>query len=56
MDSWKVKKWEFETTDQAVKRKADADSWIFKHRNKYQIRGIFIRNAWAVEYRPLAKG
>jgi len=49
---WRIKEWRHNATNSEEKRKEMTD-WCKKWENKYQIRQIFISNAWAVEYRPL---
>jgi len=49
---WRIKEWRHNATNSEEKRQEMID-WCKKHEGKYQIRQIFINNAWAVEYRPL---
>lgn len=49
---WRIKEWRHTATNCEEKRQEMID-WCKKHEGKYQIRQIFINNAWAVEYRPL---
>ena len=54
MDSygWKIKTWNFNANNIEEKRK-EMLAWCEKWKNKYQIRTVFVNNAWAVEYRLL---
>lgn len=45
---WKIKTW-------PLNNEAACDMWIKKNNCKYEIRYIFVNNAFAVEYRPLLK-
>lgn len=56
MDSygWKVKKWKFNDGN-IEEKKAEMQEWMKKWQRKYQFRQIFVRDAWAVEYRLLLK-
>ena len=52
MDSygWKIKTWSFNASNIEEKRK-EMLAWCEKWKNKYQIRQVFVNNAWAVEYK-----
>ena len=56
MDSygWKTKLWKFNDGNCEQKRK-EMMEWKKKWEGKYQMREIFVNNAWAVEYRLLLK-
>lgn len=49
---WRIKEWRYNATNCEEKRQ-EMLNWCKKWENKYQIRQIFVNNAWAVEYRPL---
>lgn len=49
---WRIKEWKFNTSNIEEKKK-EMQSWIEKFKNKYQIRQVFVNNAWAVVYRLL---
>lgn len=49
---WRIKEWKFNSSNIEEKRK-EMQSWINKFKSKYQIRQVFVNNAWAVEYRLL---
>lgn len=49
---WRIKEWKFNSSNIEEKRK-EMQSWIDKFKGKYQIRNVFVNNAWAVEYRLL---
>lgn len=49
---WRIKEWKFNSSNIEEKRK-EMQSWIEKFKSKYQIRQVFVNNAWAVEYRLL---
>lgn len=51
---WRLKEWKFTKANVEEKRKEMCD-WINKWKHKYDIRQIFVNNAWAVEYRMLLK-
>lgn len=57
MDSygWKIKTWKFSTIEEVEETHKQMIAWIKKWSRKYQIREIFVNNAWAVEYRILIK-
>lgn len=46
MYGWRTKTWRLSEKEQMT-------AWCEKHSNVYQIREVFINNAWAIEYRPL---
>lgn len=50
----RIKEWKFTSNNIEEKRK-EMISWCEKWKHKYQIRNVFINNAWAVEYRLLIK-
>lgn len=56
MDSygWKIKTWKFNESNMEEKRD-EMNDWCYRWRDKYQIRSVFVNNAWAVEYRLLLK-
>lgn len=45
----------FKTLEDSEIKRADMKAWIEKWQNKYAIRQIFVKNAWAVEYKLLIK-
>ena len=49
---WRIKEWKFNSSNIEEKRK-EMQSWIDKFKSKYQIRNVFVNNAWAVEYKLL---
>lgn len=49
---WRIKEWKFNSSNIEEKRKK-MQSWIEKFKSKYQIRQVYVNNAWAVEYRLL---
>ena len=49
---WRIKEWKFNSLNIEEKRK-EMQSWIDKFKSKYQIRNVFVNNAWAVEYKLL---
>lgn len=51
---WRLKEWKFNSNNVEEKRK-EMIEWIDKWKHKYDIRQVFINNAWAVEYRMLLK-
>lgn len=51
---WRVKEWKF-NSDNAENKRKEMNDWCEKWKHKYQIRQLFVNNAWAVEYRPLLK-
>jgi len=50
MDSygWKIKTWKLTEKDKR-------DEWISKWEHKYQMREIFVNNAYGIEYKLLLK-
>ena len=52
---WKIKTWKFSTIEEVEETHKQMTAWIKKWSRKYQIREIFVNNAWAVEYRLLIK-
>ena len=54
MDSygWKNKTWNFNENN-IEEKKNKMQKWIERWKHKYQIRQVFVNNAWAVEYRLL---
>lgn len=52
---WKIKTWNFTSIADATKQREVMKQWIKKWEHKYQIREIYINNAWAVEYRLCIK-
>lgn len=52
---WKIKIWRFDSGN-IESQKEKMKKWIIKWSYKYQIREIFVNNAFAVEYRLLLKG
>lgn len=54
MDSygWKIKTWNFNENN-IEEKKNKMQKWIERWKHKYQIRQVFLNNAWAVEYRLL---
>ena len=51
---WRVKEWKHNESNIEEKRQEMKD-WCEKWKHKYQIREIFVNNAWAVEYKLLLK-
>lgn len=51
---WRIKTWNFNSNNVEEKRKEMKD-WCEKWKHKYQIRQLFVNNAWAVEYKLLLK-
>lgn len=51
---WRIKEWRHKAINIEEKRQ-EMIAWCEKNKGKYQIRQIFINNAWAVEYRPLLR-
>lgn len=51
---WRLKEWKF-TKDNIEEKQKEMCDWISKWKHKYDIRQVFINNAWAVEYRMLLK-
>ena len=51
---WRIKEWRHCAFNIEEKRK-EMIAWCEKNKGKYQIRQVFINNAWAVEYRPLLR-
>lgn len=51
---WRIKEWRHNAINIEEKRQ-EMIAWCEKNKGKYQIRQIFINNAWAVEYRPLLR-
>ena len=51
---WRIKTWNYNDNNIEEKRKEMHD-WREKWEHKYQIRQVFVHNAWAVEYRLLLK-
>ena len=49
---WRIKTWPLNENNIEEKRK-EMQIWCERWKHKYQIRPIFINNAWAVEYRLL---
>lgn len=54
MDSygWKLKEWKFNEMNIETKHN-EMIEWVNKWKHKYDIRQVFINNAWAVEYKLL---
>lgn len=54
MDSygWKIKTWSFNKNN-IEEKKNEMKKWIERWKYKYQIRNVFVNNAWAVEYKLL---
>ena len=51
---WKIKTWNYNASNIEEKHK-EMNDWCEKWKNKYQIRQLFVNNAWAVEYRLLLR-
>ena len=51
---WRIKEWPHNASNIEEKRQ-EMIAWCEKNKDKYQIRQIFINNAWAVEYRLLLR-
>lgn len=51
---WRLKEWKF-TKDNIESKRKEMIEWIDKWKHKYDIRQVFVNNAWAVEYRMLLK-
>lgn len=49
---WKIKVWSFNKDNVEAKRK-EMLNWCEKWKHKYQIKEIFVNNAYAVEYKML---
>lgn len=49
---WKTKIWRFNSKNCEEKRKQML-AWKEKYKNKYQMREVFVNNAWSLEYRLL---
>lgn len=49
---WKIKVWSFNKDNIEAKRK-EMLNWCEKWKHKYQIKEIFVNNAYAVEYKLL---
>ena len=49
---WRTKLWHF-TFENANQKKKEMLDWCEKWKNKYEIKNVFVDNAWAVEYRLL---
>lgn len=47
---WRLKEWKFNSNNVEEKRK-EMIEWIDKWKHKYDIRQVFVNNAWAIEYR-----
>lgn len=52
MYGWKIKEWKF-NADNIEDKHREMINWCGKWKHQYQIRHIYINNAWAVEYKPL---
>lgn len=48
---WRIKEWRH-TASNIEEKRQEMIVWCENNKGKYQIRQIFINNAWAVEYRP----
>lgn len=53
MYGWRTKLWKFKNAMESETQKEVMKEWVVKHEGRYQIRSLFVNNAWAVEYRPL---
>ncbi len=55
MDScgWKIKTWNFKNNKESEQKRLEMKEWIKKWSRKYQIKEIFVNNAWAVQYKLL---
>lgn len=51
---WRIKEWRH-CASNIEKKRQEMLAWCEKHKDKYQIRQVFINDAWAVEYRPLLR-
>lgn len=52
---WRTKEWKFKTIEESEQKRKKMEEWIQKNSNKYQIKELFVNNAWAVTYRPWIK-
>ena len=53
MYGWRTKLWKFKNLKESEEQNEAMKEWVAKHRGRYQIRYVWVNNAWAVEYRPL---
>ena len=51
---WKIKKWHFNNSN-IEEKKTEMLNWMEKWKNKYQFRQVYVKNAWAMEYKLLIK-
>lgn len=49
---WRIKEWKFNAQNIDTKRQ-EMKSWVEKWKDRYEMREIFVNNAFAIEYRPL---
>jgi hypothetical protein len=52
---WKLKEWKITGNLEAENQRKKMVDWCEENKHRYEIRQVFIKNAWAVEYRDLVK-